>query len=103
LSMTKTISALIAALLPLQVGVASAYEFNKQTNVVADAGVRRLLRLMDKDKNGTVSRREFMRFLTQRFDLLDRNGNRSLEPEEMQAMKIPTWVVRWPSLTKAER
>jgi hypothetical protein len=36
---------------------------SKRTNAVAHADVRQLLQLMDRDKNGTVSKFEFLRYM----------------------------------------
>ena len=45
--------------------------------------VRQLLRLMDKDKNGQVSRAEFMRFMEAEFNRLDVDHSGELTPKEL--------------------
>ena len=42
-----------------------------------------LLGLMDTDKNGKVSRDEFMKFMSDEFDLLDTDKNGELDPTEL--------------------
>ena len=42
-----------------------------------------LLQLMDKDKDGTVSRQEFMKFMSDEFDRLDVNKDRELDANEL--------------------
>lgn len=43
-----------------------------------------LLELMDTDKNGKVSKEEFMRFMEAEFDFADTNKNGELDPKELQ-------------------
>jgi len=56
---------------------------SKLTDEAARADVRELLKLMDKDKNGTVSRDEFLQYMGQTFDRLDANANGQLESDEL--------------------
>ena len=68
----------------LAVGVisTSAIAQSKNTKATATRDVRQLLQLMDKDKNGTVSKQEFMDFMSRTFDRLDVNKSGQLEQEE---------------------
>jgi hypothetical protein len=68
----------------LAVGVisTSAIAQSKNTKAIATRDVRQLLQLMDKDKNGPVSKQEFMDFMSQTFDRLDVNKSGQLEQEE---------------------
>jgi len=68
-----------------------ALGFSKRAERVADSQVQRLLQLMDKDKDGVVSKNEFIDFMSERFDRLDVNGDRRLEPVELRALRIPNW------------
>ena len=43
-----------------------------------------LLQLMDTDKNGKVSKEEFMRFMEAEFDLADTDKNGELDPRELR-------------------
>jgi EF hand len=81
--------AVVAALLAVQADLAPALAFSKKTESMANASVRQLLRQMDKDKNGTVSKGEFLRYFSERFDQLDVNGDRRLEADELVPMLIP--------------
>lgn len=50
----------------------------------AGAGrVEQLLRLMDKDRNGKVSRAEYMRFMEAEFNRLDVDRSGELSPQEL--------------------
>jgi hypothetical protein len=91
--MARKLLSIVAIWLAVQESTA-AFAFSKHTDAVTDASVRRLLRLMDKDKNGTVSKSEFMNYFSERFDTLDVDRNRHLEPDEMRPMIIPNWVLR---------
>jgi EF hand len=86
--------AVLVALLAVHVNISPVLAFSKNTESMADASVRRLLRQMDKDKNGTVSKGEFLRFFSERFDQLDTNGDRRLVADELVPMLIPNAKAR---------
>ena len=44
-----------------------------------------LLQLMDTDKNGKVSKEEFMHFMEAEFDYADKNKDQALDPKELKA------------------
>lgn len=44
----------------------------------------RLLQLMDTDKNGKVSKQEFLHFMEAEFDFADKNHDDELDPKELQ-------------------
>ena len=69
----------------------SAIAQSKNTKVTATRDVRQLIQLMDKDKNGTVSKEEFMDYMSQTFDRLDVNKSGQLEPEELRRLTRPDW------------
>jgi len=56
-----------------------------------DRDVKTLIQMMDKDKNGAVSKEEFLQFMGQEFDRLDTNKSGALEPKEMRAIRNPSW------------
>jgi len=89
----RKVSIVTVALL-ITVLTSSAFSFDKHIDVRTELGIRKLLRLMDIDKNGVVSKNEFMRYMSQKFDELDVDHSRRLEPDELQAMNIPNWAVR---------
>jgi len=45
-----------------------------------------LLRQMDTDRNGTVSKREFLQFMRRKFYRLDTNHNGKLERNELRRL-----------------
>jgi len=47
-----------------------------------------LLRLMDKDKNGKVSKKEFMEFMEAEFDRLDTNHDGELDVKELSQIRV---------------
>jgi EF hand len=57
----------------------------------ADREVNTLLQMMDKDKNGTVSKDEFMQFMSREFDRLDVNKAGQLEPKHLRPVRNPSW------------
>ena len=50
-------------------------------------------RLPAQCTHGVVSKNEFIDFMLERFDRLDVNGDRRLEPVELRALRIPNWRV----------
>jgi hypothetical protein len=67
---------------------------SSRTAAAADKDVQQLIRLMDADMNGTVSKDEFMNYMSQTFDRLDVNRNRQLEPNELRPFSAPYWYRR---------
>lgn len=70
----------------------AAFAATKRTEMAAESDVQQLLRMMDKDKNGTVSKDEFMQYMSEVFDRLDINANRELEAGELRPMTSPNWL-----------
>jgi Ca2+-binding EF-hand superfamily protein len=64
---------------------------SSQTKAVALRDTRQLLRLMDRDQNGVVTKDEFMSFMSQTFDRLDKNKNGQLEEHELRPLTRPDW------------
>lgn len=79
------IAKVVFVAMPLVVGVGSTSAFAVSPGGVAagEAQARQLLRLMDTDKNGKVSRQEFMRFMEAEFDRLDVDHNGELSVQEL--------------------
>lgn len=53
-----------------------------------EPSTKQLLVLMDKDKNGKVSRQEFMDFMAAEFDRLDKNKDGELDVKELGQLRI---------------
>jgi hypothetical protein len=49
---------------------------------------KQLLLLMDTDKNGKVSKQEFMSFMEEEFDQLDRKKDGKLEVKELTKLRV---------------
>jgi len=81
----------------LLLGTVSNYAFavSGRTAATADADVRQMIRLMDRDQNGAVSKDEFISFMSQTFDRLDVNKNQQLEPNEFRPFINPYWYRHW--------
>jgi Ca2+-binding EF-hand superfamily protein len=84
--MTRSATVLIAASL-----VASTVSTAALAATKADKEVKTLVLMMDKDKNGTVSKDEFMQFMSQEFDRLDADKSGALETKEMRPIRNPSW------------
>jgi hypothetical protein len=92
--MARKLLSIIMTWLAVAVMSTTAFAFSKHTDAVTDASVRRLLRLLDKDKSGTISKNEFMKYFSERFDRLDVDHNRRLMSDELRPMLIPNWAIR---------
>jgi Ca2+-binding EF-hand superfamily protein len=54
----------------------------------ANENVKQLLLLLDADKNGKVSKREWMAFMEAEFNKLDKDGNGELDQKELQQARL---------------
>jgi EF hand len=90
--MYRKLVALVGASLMIGSASTSAFAVSKRTAAAASADVRALVRMMDKDMNGAVSKQEFMDFMSQTFDHLDINASGQLEPSEVRALTSSRWL-----------
>lgn len=59
---------------------------------IGEAQVKELLLLMDADKNGKVSKQEYMNFMEAEFDRLDKNKSGDLDLKELKRSSLtPTY------------
>ena len=79
----------------LAVGVIStstiAQSKNTKATATRDAYARQLLRAMDKDKDGTVSKQEYLDFMSGTYNRLDVKKNGQLTEEELRHLLAPDW------------
>jgi len=71
--------------------MASASEAQQNTSPAVQQGessAKELLKLMDKDRNGKVSRAEFMRFMNAEFNRLDVNKDGELDVNELTGLRF---------------
>jgi hypothetical protein len=72
----------------------AAYGASTHALVLGEQQVQQLLGMMDTDRNGRVSKAEFMRFMSQEFDRLDADHSGELDPEELSRTRLrvnPSW------------
>jgi len=62
--------------------------------------VKELLLFMDADKNGKISKQEWMKFMEAEFDRLDKNHNGEIDREELLQSTIYVRPVRQSDLGK---
>lgn len=55
---------------------------------LANQNVKELLLLMDTDKSGRISKREWMTFMEAEFNQLDKDGNGELDRKELLQSKV---------------
>ena len=68
-------------------GSASAQDLTSKT-AIADADTKQLLLLMDQDRNGKISRQEFMAFMDAEFTRLDTNKDNQLDVYELTGLRV---------------
>jgi Ca2+-binding EF-hand superfamily protein len=56
--------------------------------VLGEDEVKQLLQLLDTDKNGRVSKQEFMRFMSAEFDRLDKDRSGELDVKELTQSQV---------------
>ena len=56
--------------------------------VLGEEDVKQLLLLMDADKNGKISKKEFMDFMEAEFDRLDKDKSGELDQNELKQSKV---------------
>jgi len=61
---------------------------NSNSDLIAEQYTKRLLALMDADKNGKVSKAEFMAFMAAEFDRLDVNHDGELDVKELEKSQL---------------
>ena len=93
-SMTRKAIVLIAMSFAVCAVSTAALAVSKRTEGAAERDVKALVRMMDKDQNGTVSKDEFLQFMGQVFDRVDVDKNGVLEPKELQQSVIPRAILR---------
>lgn len=62
----------------------------KRPNVayIAEQNVKQLLLLMDTDKNGKISKQEWIDFMSAEFDRLDTDKSGELDPKELLQSRV---------------
>ena len=83
MSTTRRLASVIGMSLLFGSMATSALAASKRTAGAPQSDVRQLLRMMDRDKNGAVSKDEFLQYMSQTFDRRDVNRSRQLEQGEM--------------------
>ena len=57
--------------------------------LLSDAQIKILFLLMDTDKDGKISKQEWMSFMTSEFDQLDPNKTGKLDPKDLSQLRMP--------------
>lgn len=67
----------------------SPKDSEKEKNLALGEGeAKRMLLLMDKDRNGKVSKQEFMSFMEAEFERLDKNKDGELDVKELTQSQV---------------
>jgi hypothetical protein len=65
---------------------------NSNRDVFAEEYTKKLLLMIDTDKNGKVSKKEFMTFMEKEFDRLDTNHDGELDVNELAKLRVRPYV-----------
>lgn len=85
--MPRILMLLVAA--GLVVGGGSARAADRDARLAAgQENAKRLLALMDEDKDGKVSKAEFMKYMEQEFDRMDVNKDGRLDVDELTKFRV---------------
>jgi Ca2+-binding EF-hand superfamily protein len=85
----RKIGLLVVSLLMAGATTRSAGALDQAGKVqVADVNTKQLLLLMDQDRNGKVSKQEFMAFMEAEFARLDTNKDGELDVYELTGLRI---------------
>ncbi len=90
----KDALATFAILISLAVGNIAAQKNDKsvpkqqRTLALGEDDVKQLITLMDADKNGKISKQEFMNFMSAEFDRLDKDKSGELDQKELIQSQI---------------
>jgi Ca2+-binding EF-hand superfamily protein len=80
--------------LSLMAGAAMAQKIDpavpkpQRTIALGEAEVKQLVLLMDSDKNGKISKKEFMDFMEAEFDRLDKDKSGELDVVELKQSQV---------------
>jgi Ca2+-binding EF-hand superfamily protein len=89
MSANSKIALAIASSLSVAAMGGAAFAADTDQNLAAgEPQTKELLRLMDRDKNGKVSKAEFMSFMATEFTRLDKNHDGALDPNELSQASI---------------
>ena len=85
-----------------EISLAQKASVPKQPDPVAIASdkAKELLALMDTDKNGKISKREWMKFMEAEFDRLDTSKKGELDPKELLKSNVSMTHARTSDLGK---
>jgi hypothetical protein len=89
----EIVAILVLALSMVSIGVAAIKQKEvtpRKVDAVAlgQDEVKQLLLLIDTDKNGKISKQEFMRFMEAEFDRLDKDKSGELDPKELTQSRV---------------
>ena len=92
MSIARNIMALAGISLMVGTISSTALAASKRTEATALADARQIVRMMDRDQNGAVSKDEFVQYMSEMFDRLDVNANRELEATEVRPLTSSNWL-----------
>ena len=72
----------------------------QQPSTAAEQNVEQLLLLMDTDKNGKISRQEWIKFMEAEFDRLDTDKNGQIDKAELLRTRLEIKPVRYANAGK---
>ena len=82
------IAVLMFALVAAAAGQKASTPKAQDKAALGESEVKQLLLLMDTDKNGKISKQEYMSFMESEFDRLDKDKSGELDPKELTQSQL---------------
>lgn len=79
---------LVFALVAAAAGQRASTPKAQDKKALGESDVKQLLLLMDTDKNGKISKKEYMTFMEAEFDRLDKDKSGELDPNELTQSQL---------------
>jgi Ca2+-binding EF-hand superfamily protein len=83
----------LGTVVAMRAGIAQDSSTQKETQreknlTIGEAEAKRMLILMDKDRNGKVSKQEFMSFMEEEFERLDKNKDGEFDVKDLTQTRV---------------
>ncbi len=82
------VTVVLFAIVAVAAGQRASTPKRQDKEALGEGEVKQLLLLMDTDKNGKISKKEYMSFMEAEFDRLDKDKSGELDPKELSQSQL---------------